>query len=59
MNNNPARPDLDQAEQTAEETEIIDRALLEMELLYRSRCVQAPLGKNVTIRELPNDSSDE
>jgi hypothetical protein len=59
MKNNPARPNLDQAEQSAEETEIIDRALLEMELLYRSRCVQGPLGKNVTIRELPNDSSDE
>jgi hypothetical protein len=59
MDKNPAKPDLDQAEQTAEETEIIDRALLEMELLYRSRCVQAPLGKNVTVRELPADSSDE
>jgi hypothetical protein len=59
MDKNPAKPDLDQAEQAAEETEIIDRALLEMELLYRSRCVQAPLGKNVTVRELPADSSDE
>lgn len=59
MKNNPAGPDLDQTGQTGKELEIIDRAVLEMELLYRSRCVQAPLGKNVTVRELPADSSDE
>ena len=59
MKGNPAKPDLNQREQTAEENEIIDRALLEMELLYRSRCVQAPLGRNVTIQDLPTDAAEK
>ena len=37
------------------EDEAIGTALLQMELLYKSRCVQPPLGKNVTIREIKKD----
>jgi len=39
-----------------DENEAIDRAFLQMEILYRSRCVQAPLGKNVVIRDLDQDN---
>lgn len=35
---------------TAEEA--IDRALVQMELIYKSRCVRPPRGSNVTIREI-------
>jgi hypothetical protein len=30
----------------------IEQALQQMTTLYKSRCVQAPLGTNVTIREI-------
>lgn len=32
--------------------EAIDRAFVQMEVIYKSRCVQAPLGKNVSVREI-------
>lgn len=35
-----------------QEDEAIDRAFVQMEVIYKSRCVQPPLGKNVTVREL-------
>lgn len=35
-----------------EEGEAIEKALQQMEVLYKSRCVQAPLGSNITIREI-------
>ena len=35
-----------------EEEEAIDSALLQMEILYKCRCVQPPFGSNVTIREI-------
>lgn len=38
-----------------EEDEAIDRAFVQMELLYKSRCVQPPSGTNVTIREIKKD----
>ncbi len=38
-----------------DEAEAIDRAFLQMELIYKSRCVQPPLGSNVTIREVKKD----
>lgn len=38
-----------------EEAEAIDSALLQMEILYKCRCVQPPLGSNVTIREIQED----
>ena len=42
-------------DRTSTEDQAIDTALLQMELLYKSRCVQPPLGKNVTIREIKKD----
>jgi len=38
-----------------EEDEAIDRAFRQMEVIYKSRCVQPPLGSNVTIREVKKD----
>ncbi len=35
--------------------EAIDNALLQMEILYKCRCVQPPFGSNVTIREIKKD----
>lgn len=35
-----------------EDGETIDDAFLQMEVLYRTRCVQSPIGKNVTVREI-------
>jgi hypothetical protein len=37
------------------EDEAIDTALLQMELLYKSRCIQPPRGTNITIREIEKD----
>ncbi len=39
-----------------DEGEAIERGFEQMELLYRSRCVQAPTGSNVTVREIEKDS---
>lgn len=38
-----------------EDGEAIDKAFEQMEVLYRSRCVQAPLGRNVTVREIKKE----
>lgn len=39
----------------SEEDEAIERAFVQMELIYKSRCVQAPGGSNVTVREIQKD----
>jgi hypothetical protein len=33
----------------------IEQAFQQMEVLYKSRCVQAPVGTNVTIREIKKE----
>jgi len=33
----------------------IDQGLIQMETLYRSRCIQPPNGSNITIREIKKD----
>ncbi len=38
-----------------ENNEAIESALQQMEVLYRSRCVQPPLGSNITIREIKKE----
>ena len=38
-----------------EDDEKIEFGFTQMELLYRSRCVQAPLGSNVVVREIEKD----
>lgn len=40
-----------------DEGEAIERGFEQMEMLYRSRCVQVPTGSNVTIREIEKDTS--
>lgn len=39
------------------ELDALDANLLEIETLYRSRCVNAPNGSNVVVREI--DKTDE
>lgn len=39
----------------AEDDQKIEEGFTQMEMLYRSRCVQPPLGKNVTVREIEKD----
>ena len=40
---------------TPDEQNGIDTAMRQMEVLYKSRCVQPPFGTNVTIREIEKD----
>lgn len=39
-------------DQITNDDENIDRAVTQMELLYKSRCVTPPKGSNVTVREI-------
>lgn len=48
---NSTPPNTDK-ELSREEEEILDTKLMEMDLLYKSRCVKMPGGSNVTIREI-------
>lgn len=45
------RPD----DKEAEDEEKIEEGFSQMEMLYRSRCIQAPLGSNVVVREIEED----
>ncbi len=47
--------DIDEQTRKKEQDEAIDRAFVQMELIYKSRCVQPPGGSNVTIREIKKD----
>ena len=40
---------------TQVEEDKIEEGLSQMEMLYRSRCIQAPLGSNVVVREIEKD----
>ncbi len=51
----PQEKDIKEQDKNCDEGEAIDRAFVQMELLYRSRCVQAPGGTNVTIREIKKE----
>lgn len=42
----------DEPDRGLEEGETIDRGLEQMEMLYKSRCIQPPTGSNVTVREI-------
>jgi len=42
----------DKQDKKIEEGEAIERAFMQMELIYKSRCIQPPRGSNVTIREV-------
>lgn len=39
-------------EMTEQELDALDANLLEIDLLYRSRCVNVPSGANVVVREI-------
>lgn len=39
-------------EEELSEEEKIEQGFSQMETLYKSRCVQAPTGKNVTVTEI-------
>ena len=41
-----------QADLSPEELQKLDSDLLEMEILYKSRCVKMPPFSNVTVREI-------
>lgn len=47
-----AQHDIKNNELTEQESDKLDADLLAVELLYRSRCVQAPKGSNVVVREI-------
>lgn len=42
----------EQEDEELTEEESIERAIVQMDVLCRSRCVQAPTRSNVTIREI-------
>lgn len=39
-----------------EDDKALDMALQQMEVLYKSRCVQASIGTNITIREVKKEA---
>lgn len=45
----------DEQDKMSDEDESIDSALLQMEMIYKSRCIHPPRGSNVTIREIKKD----
>ncbi len=58
QNNSPEKTiEADEAEKVMndDDDESIDRALIQMGLIYKSRCIQPPRGSNVTIREITKD----
>jgi hypothetical protein len=38
-----------------EEGEIIEQGFQQMTVLYKSRCIQAPIGSHVTVREIKKE----
>jgi hypothetical protein len=42
-------------EKTIDDDESIDLALIQMGLIYKSRCIQPPRGSNITIREIKKE----
>lgn len=42
-----------------QDDEAIARAFVQMEIIYKSRCVQPPLGRNVTIREIKKEEEKQ
>lgn len=47
------------AQHEFEDGETIEKSFQQMEILYKSRCVQAPLGANITIREVAESKKEE
>ena len=51
---------MDNTEQELSQKELdaIDEALIEVEMLYKSRCVRLPGATNVVIREIPSKKEE-
>lgn len=47
--------DIQHDETEIEDEQKIEEGFTQMEMLYRSRCVQSPLGGNVVVREIEKD----
>jgi hypothetical protein len=46
---------INEQDENLDEDEAIERGFEQMEMIYKSRCVQLPHGSNVTIREIKKD----
>ena len=46
------KPDDDQEQRDEDK---IEQGFGQMEMLYRSRCIQPPMGSNVTVREIEKE----
>ena len=42
-------------EYSKEEGESIEKGFEQMEMIYKSRCVQVPTGSNVTVKEIKKE----
>lgn len=47
--------DLHEKQDKTSDDESIDRALTQMESIYKSRCIQPQGGSNVTVREIEKE----
>jgi hypothetical protein len=54
-NQNNEHNDHNEPEKTIDEAESIDLALIQMGMIYKSRCIQPPRGSNITIREIKEE----
>lgn len=55
QSNSPEKPIEPEASEKKLDDDSIDRAFIQMGLIYKSRCIQPPRGSNVTIREITKD----
>lgn len=51
--------DQQEERETLDDAELLDQALHEVEMIYRSRCVDVPLTSNVTVTELDETQKAE
>ena len=54
-NQNNDHNEHNEPEKTIDDDESIDLALIQMGLIYKSRCIQPPRGSNITIREIKKE----
>lgn len=51
--------DFIEEQENLDESEKLERAFHDMEMLYRSRCVDVPLTTNVKVVEIKKDEQEE
>ncbi len=54
----PEQEIIPEQQEELEEGEKIEQDFTRMEALYRSRCIQAPVGMNVQVREIEKDGQE-